>query len=164
VGDGIHPVWAPFFFEDPEEPSRVWLFYCTGPPHSSGGSCYSRLSTDGGATFVANRSVFLPFDLWGGVTKTAMDPVRVSPDGRRWLLVFNSLKTGSGGGSSSSANRAGPHTLTSRDPGLAATGVLSSTDRGATWQLLPGIITDITNVTHFQVLTWALIPRQPVSP
>ena len=138
-GNGFNPAWAPIVFEDPSRPQRVWLIYGEGTPHRSGGSSYSRLSTDGGRSFSANASVVLSEALWGGVVKASMDQIRVSPDGKTWLLVFYSLKTGQ-----LSDHRDQP------DPGPAATGVLSSSDRGQSWQVLPGIITDIANVSHYQ--------------
>jgi hypothetical protein len=141
AGDGVHPAWAPIVFEDPDSPQRVWLIYGEGAPHRSGGSSYSKLSTDGGRSFSANRSVVVTEALWGGVVKASMDQIRVSPNGKTWLLVFSSLKYGQLGAHSDQQ---------AVDPGLAATGVLSSTDRGTSWSVLPGIITDIANVSHFQ--------------
>lgn len=84
--------------------------------------------------------------VWGdGVAMVTMDQVRVSPDGNQWLLAVNSL----GSGDAVSSARGGLM-ISADGGGLVATGVLSSTDRGASWQLLPGRITDIANVTHFQ--------------
>ena len=94
AGDGVHPVWAPVLFEDPSDPRRVFFIYGEGAPHRSGGSSYSKLSTDGGHTFGAPKLI-LSISLWGGVVKATMDPVRVSPDGKQWLLAFYSLQYGS---------------------------------------------------------------------
>ena len=92
----------------------------------------------------------LSYALWGGVVKATMDQIRVSPDGQTCLLVFSTLKTGQLGGRSDQPGV---------DPGPAATGVLSSTDRGASWQVLPGIIADIANVSHFQEPTLEFCSR-----
>ena len=152
AGDGVHPAWSPTLFEDPQEVGRVWLIYNEGAARNgsvqhTGGSVYAKLSTDGARTFGSPR-VILGYDAWGGVDKVTIDQVRVTPDGKQWLLAFNSQCVGMTASAQHSPRNSGSP--------LCATGVLMTDSRGETWTMLEGIITDVANITDFQEATLEL--------
>jgi hypothetical protein len=156
AGDGVRPAWSPTLFEDPQEPGRVW----NGSVQHTGGSVYAKLSTDGGGSFGPPRLI-LGYDAWGGVDKVTMDQVRVTSDGKQWLLAFNSQCEGVAAATSEKQKSSrSPHGRGRGGGGsgapLCATGVLMSDDRGENWTMLEGIITDVANITDFQEATLEL--------
>jgi hypothetical protein len=162
AGDGVRPAWSPTLFEDPQEPGRVWLIYDEGAARNgsvqhTGGSVYAKLSTDSGESFGPPRLI-LGYDAWGGVDKVTMDQVRVTSDGKQWLLAFNSQCEGTP--AANTAEKLGS-SHSSRGGGgsgapLCATGVLMSDNRGENWTMLEGIITDVASITDFQEATLEL--------
>jgi hypothetical protein len=126
----------------------------------TGGSVYAKLSTDGGGSFGPPRLI-LGYDAWGGVDKVTIDQVRVTSDGKQWLLAFNSQCEGIAAATraekqgSSHSPHGGGGGGGSGAP-LCATGVLMSDNRGENWTMLEGIIADVANITDYQEATLEL--------
>lgn len=112
-----------------------------------GGDVLVMESADLGNSWGSPR-VILPYSYDGGIDKITMDQVVVNSETGEWMLVWNSLLRHQSG-------REDFNELNARAQPQPVTGVLVSTDEGATWTTHGRIIVPL-NVTHFQEPTLAL--------